>query len=1261
MPGLLKRQLTKDDCVKWKENKKKHPKSPKNPITNYKVSPDSKIYHEINTKCEDFSISSSPVNEPHREQQITTDICEEWIANKRQNPNNPKNPLSKYKISKTSAIYKNLDKKCAELGIIMTPKPVSPKAASPKAVSPKAVSPKAVSPKAASPKAASPKVLKNPKTNILSRPLNLQDCLFWSQNKTKNPISKYTLSDKSNILKEIHRQCEPILAEHNKKAKQDSPILNSAPINIPQPIFQPVSNKQLKSLVSIDDLYYPSLDDKYFREKLVNLNEYQLYQVPVYPNIKSKKDFEDISKKLCGEFEKTLYQYFVSHYISARTPYKSILLYHAVGVGKTCSAITLAEGFLTSHATYNEAKIWVVMPKALKQSFKEQIFSLANFENFEYLANQCTGELYMDLLHLMKENDKAKITTKLKKLIQSRYKLFTYEAFATFIDTEYTQKNKTVKDKVIIIDEAHNIRSMNDEKRVYTTLTNVLQQGLNNRLVLLSATPMYNTPEDIYDLLYLLLLNDKRTDILQQYPFPACFTNGIRNQTAIQMIEHLATNYISYLKGKNPFTFALKLSPKYMSSIPFLTHEFEYDSNDKKIPEMYKGWLKHVDEGIVISQLGSKQQEYITEHESGDENNVFNNLQPMNIVYDNTVGEKGFNTFFTRTDNTNALQVRYNKKYTNALMPEQEYLGKYSGKFLNICNILKNTQGITVIYSGYIWSGIIPLAVCLEHMGFQREGANNILHNPQIIEDAPKYAGIKHPKYCIMTSDNNDVMGSTSIDNLLKIINSPKNIDGSQVKVILITPVAGEGLSFYNVREMHLVEPWFHFNRVTQIIGRGIRNCRHQDLPLEERNTTVFMHASNNTSLDNSHKESTDIHAFRIAAHKQIQSNVIEKVIRDHAVDCSLMKNINYFPKSLFELGNINIKTSQNTVIQHAYGDEKNEEPMCGIEFVQDSNKDISELRKESYKHFTVAIQNKIRRIVLQSIHTGERYVSFDNIYDYVNFNKQITHTAIQQSVYPNILIDGYILIPHEDGLHIINVQPEKITKIRITYEEPVVKKSEQSSKKCNYAKLDALMKKNNYYATVALYMWLQPQCFEELVKTFIESAELSEVDTFIANILYTQGALIGKHEIRLKTETKKYIGYVNIFDDKKFEAIVYTGDRYRDLTEREENELIANRTRQSKPLDMSQEQVAWGMIVPILDKKKSTYTNVFKLLTAGASKSAKTGIVCTSLQKPVHDTIMQQMGVQNMSDTKDNNCVYIAEELLKMNRMTLIPEYKPK
>ena len=46
---------------------------------------------------------------------------------------------------------------------------------------------------------------------------------------------------------------------------------------------------------------------------------------------------------------------------------------------------------------------------------------------------------------------------------------------------------------------------------------------------------------------------------------------------------------------------------------------------------------------------------------------------------------------------------------------------------------------------------------------------------------------------------------------------------------------------------------------------------------------------------------------------------------------------------------------------------------------------------------------------------------------------------AIHFSIYPNIIIDGYIIIPHEDGLHIVKIMndiPLKIALVKNDIEE---------------------------------------------------------------------------------------------------------------------------------------------------------------------------------------------------------------------------------
>ena len=1258
MPFSIK-DFTQEHCEQWKQNKLRNPKNPKNPQTNYRIEEGSKIYQMIENHCDTMGknvpVAVLPEVKSKKTVEWTQANCELWEINKKTDPEMPINPISLRKVSPKSALYKKINQQCSKF-----------------------------TEASKSPIINKPSKAKKAK-NVLSRKLTLQDCIQWMKDKTKNPINGYTLGDNSKILKAIQQECKPLLDLYNtnqpRKSSPNVPNKSNSPVTPVTPM-KSVSSPKISQSSPLDSeqntLYYPELDDEHFREKLVQLSEYYIYNVAKYEKIKTKDDFNHIANKLCGDFEKTAYQYFGSSYISNRTPYKSILLYHRVGVGKTCSAITLAEGFLTSHSMNDDAKIWVIMPLALKNSFKEQIFNMSSLEDFERLANQCTGDLYIKLAQILREGNKEKMQSRIKKLIKSRYRLFTYESFATFIETEYISKDRIVKDKVIIVDEAHNIRSMattstsseNTEKRVYTSLVNVLSEGVNNRLVLLSATPMYNRPEDIFDLLYLLCLNDKREDILKQ-PFPMLFTDkNVLNKRAVDIIEKLSRNYISYLKGKNPFTFAMQLSPKYLegfnASIQFLKQEYKKDSNGKLIASSYDGWLSHIPEGIVTSILGPNQVQYITSlNSTSDDNNVFNNLQPMNIVYEDSVGERGFNTFFTRTSENNKLVVKYNKNFNNALFPDETHIGKYSGKILNICKILQNTTGIAVIYSGYIWSGIIPMAICLEHMGFMREGAPNILANADIISNAPKYNKQFAPRYCILSSENTDIMGGSSIDNLMQIINNRKNIDGSQIKIILITPVAGEGLSFFNVREMHIMEPWFHFNRVTQIIGRGIRNCRHQELPLEDRNVTVFMHGS---IYSNDMKETTDIHAFRIASKKLLQSAVIDNIIRDNAVDCMLMKNINYFSKDIFELGKIKIRTSQGIEIDYTFGDDENENPKCTLPISKNNKEQF--LRRDTYKHLIFAYQNRLRKLILNCIHNQVYYIQFADILQKIDVNKSIIYDTISVSVYPNILIDGYILIPHEDGLHIIDMSSDKtnVEKLRININAPkmavnnvnTLSPSIVATSKCNRGKLNKIIEKADN-VTIALYLYLTSECFEELVKSFIENRELSEVDTKIADYLYAEGALINKNEIKSITNTaNKYIGYVNIFNTD-FEPIVYVNGRYRDLIDREKEELIANRRKVQRPANMIGERMSWGMIIPVVNKKTNVISNTFKLLTAGSSIGVKTGIVCTSLQKQEQDTILKELGVNQAFETKAEYCHQIAVDLMRKNRLTLFPEYKPK
>lgn len=571
-----------------------------------------------------------------------TQICQEWYQNKLNNPLNPINPITEYTVKQNGPKYRELEKMCKTVKIIINDNDI-------------------------------PII---DKKTVLGQPLTAELCEKWMKDKFKNPISNYTIRSTAAIYKELAAECPHILANVKKSEINNKPEIKKPEIKKPEIIKPEIKKPEIikpeikydKDRFNEDTVYYPSIEDPDFANKLMTLKEINVHSINKYDDINSIDDFSKKANELCKSFDKSFFQYLMGHYLSYRMPYKSILIYYSVGVGKTCTAITIAENFLISHNTYEEPKIWVIMPQAVEDGFKQQIFKRSDYKT---IANQCTGDLYVKLAQITENMSDIEVDRRIKKLIKSRYHIFTYEGFASFYENNYKSKGIVASDKIIIVDEAHNIRQGNSEeiKRVYSTLTDIAKTGINNKLILLSATPMYNEPSDIFDLLELLLLNDKRTDF--KIPKNIFDENNELYEDAKKFLISVSSIYISYLRGKNPFNFAFKLSPK-LSNIPILDKIIPLTENGNPIENIDNNWINKVSDGIVISKLGTKQLKYLNDKKLVDANiqNNFKGLQPMNIVYDNNIGSKGFYTIFRRNDdiNTDTYTISYNPKYKNALM-----------------------------------------------------------------------------------------------------------------------------------------------------------------------------------------------------------------------------------------------------------------------------------------------------------------------------------------------------------------------------------------------------------------------------------------------------------------------------------------------------------------------------------------------------------------------------------------------------------------
>ena len=65
---------------------------------------------------------------------------------------------------------------------------------------------------------------------------------------------------------------------------------------------------------------------------------------------------------------------------------------------------------------------------------------------------------------------------------------------------------------------------------------------------------------------------------------------------------------------------------------------------------------------------------------------------------------------------------------------------------------------------------------------------------------------------------------------LIKKLQDNNNIYGQKIKVIIASRVLEAGVSFFNIREVHIMDPWWNFSNIEQKIGRGMRRESHKML-----------------------------------------------------------------------------------------------------------------------------------------------------------------------------------------------------------------------------------------------------------------------------------------------------------------------------------------------------------------------------------------------------------------------------------------------
>lgn len=279
---------------------------------------------------------------------------------------------------------------------------------------------------------------------------------------------------------------------------------------------------------------YPKTSDPNFSKKITK--KYSKYKIP-----KKKRTFDQI----CFPTSYTLQlpQEFLAAYINPDTPYKKILIYHKIGGGKTCAAITIAEQFK------NIKTIVVVLPAFLINNFRNE------------LRSRCTGDNYINdterqILLDNKPNHPAYIDVieKSDRRIDKYYNVYSYNKFVEALE------NKSMKliNTILIIDEVQNMIS---EKGVYyEQLYKAVRKAPRDfRLVIMSGTPIFDKPAELSLTLNLLLDEPIATgdDFYAEYLDIRKRVNGvveykIKNEDQLKL---MLKGRVSYYAGAPSYVF----------------------------------------------------------------------------------------------------------------------------------------------------------------------------------------------------------------------------------------------------------------------------------------------------------------------------------------------------------------------------------------------------------------------------------------------------------------------------------------------------------------------------------------------------------------------------------------------------------------------------------------------------------------------------------------------------------------------------------
>jgi len=239
---------------------------------------------------------------------------------------------------------------------------------------------------------------------------------------------------------------------------------------------------------------------------------------------------------------------------------------------------------------------------------------------------------------------------------------------------------------------------------------------------------------------------------------------------------------------------------------------------------------------------------------------------------------------------------------------KMDTITEHSAKYKAIYDRIQSIHGSALVYSQFRKvEGLGLFGMFLKENGWCELKVAKDARGEWIV-DIPEEDYAK-PKFIQFTGSNEETrlllkIFNSDLENLpqnirdmLPALGGENNHRGDIIKVIMITKSGAEGISLKNVRQVHVMEPYWNHIRIDQVIGRAVRTSSHIDLPRADRNVHVYVYCMKPTkkqiegsfSIRSQDKgETSDQHIYNMAKKKAKIIDQFLDSMKRASIDCAL-------------------------------------------------------------------------------------------------------------------------------------------------------------------------------------------------------------------------------------------------------------------------------------------------------------------------------------------------------------------------------------